>query len=78
MLTPVIYVSSLGWGGAGLGKSQQGIHNPISGGEVRDKFDKFKVCARDIRFCKKVRVIRNVILLSSRMFSTRLCPTSIK
>ena len=39
-------VSSLGWGGAGLGKSQQGIHNPISGGEVRDKFDKFKVRTR--------------------------------
>ena len=50
MLTPVIYVSSLGWGGAGLGKSQQGIHNPISGGDVRDKFDKFKVCTRDMRF----------------------------
>ena len=38
--------SFLGWGGAGLGRSQQGIHNPISGGEVRDKFDKFKVRAR--------------------------------
>ena len=34
---------SLGWGGAGLGRTQQGIHDPISGGEVRDKFDKFKV-----------------------------------
>ena len=37
--------SSLGWGGAGLGRSEQGIHNPISGGEGRDKFDKFKVWA---------------------------------
>ena len=34
---------SSGWGGAGLGRSQQGISDPISGGEVRDKFDKFKV-----------------------------------
>ena len=34
---------SLGWEGAGLGRSQQGIYDPISGGEVRDKFDKFKV-----------------------------------
>ena len=33
----------LGWEGAGLGRSQQGIYDPISGGEVRDKFDKFKV-----------------------------------
>ena len=33
----------LGWEGAGLGRSQQGIYDPISGGDVRDKFDKFKV-----------------------------------
>ena len=33
----------VGWEGAGLGRSEQGIQNPISGGEVRDKFDQFKV-----------------------------------
>lgn len=68
----------LGWSGAGLGKSQQGIHNPISGGEVRDKFDKFKVCAWDICLCDEVRAIPDVILLSSRLFNAQLFPANIK
>lgn len=32
-----------GWEGAGLGKSEQGIQDPIKQGEVRDKHDMFKV-----------------------------------
>ena len=32
-----------GWEGAGLGKSEQGIQDPIKQGEVRDKQDMFKV-----------------------------------
>lgn len=31
-----------GWGGAGLGASEQGIQDPISGGEVRDRQDQYK------------------------------------
>ena len=32
-----------GWEGAGLGTEEQGIQEPIKGGEVRDKQDKYKV-----------------------------------
>ena len=32
-----------GWEGAGLGFQEQGIQEPIKGGEVRDKQDKYKV-----------------------------------
>lgn len=32
----------MGWGGAGLGAKEQGIEQPISGGEVRDKVDMYK------------------------------------
>ena len=38
-----MFFTFTGWGGAGLGRTQQGISDPISGGEVRDKFDKYKV-----------------------------------
>lgn len=35
----------MGWGGSGtgLGSHGQGIDTPISGGEVRDRQDQFKV-----------------------------------
>ena len=33
----------LGWEGSGLGAQRQGIEEPIKGGEVRDKLDKYKV-----------------------------------
>lgn len=32
----------MGWGGAGLGAKEQGIADPISGGEVRDRQDQYK------------------------------------
>ena len=32
----------MGWGGAGLGSQEQGIAEPIQGGEVRDKTDRYK------------------------------------
>ena len=35
-------VWSLGWEGAGLGSGQQGIKEPIKGGQVRSKQDKYK------------------------------------
>lgn len=36
----------MGWAGSGtgLGSHGQGIDTPISGGEVRDRQDQFKVC----------------------------------
>ncbi len=33
----------MGWEGAGLGMAEQGIQEPVKGGEVRDKVDKYKV-----------------------------------
>nr|XP_039268165.1 calcium homeostasis endoplasmic reticulum protein-like [Styela clava] len=32
----------MGWGGAGLGAKEQGREDPISAGEIRDKYDQFK------------------------------------
>ena len=34
----------MGWEGTGLGSSHQGIQEPVRGGDVRDKGDKYKVC----------------------------------
>ncbi|XP_064604501.1 calcium homeostasis endoplasmic reticulum protein-like [Liolophura sinensis] len=39
----------MGWGGRGLGATEQGIVEPISGGEVRDRQDKFKGVGIDIK-----------------------------
>lgn len=32
----------MGWSGSGLGASEQGIQEPVSSGDVRDKQDAFK------------------------------------
>lgn len=38
-----IVLSSLGWSGSGgLGAKEQGIQDPIKGGDVRDKWDQYK------------------------------------
>lgn len=42
-------LKKMGWEGAGLGRSMQGIQDPISGGEIRDKFDKFKGVGADMK-----------------------------
>lgn len=36
------------WEGAGLGAAEQGIQDPIKGGEVRSKGDKYKGVGTDI------------------------------
>ncbi|XP_047123760.1 calcium homeostasis endoplasmic reticulum protein isoform X1 [Hydra vulgaris] len=38
----------MGWGGQGLGKKETGIVNPIKGGEIRDRQDKFKGIGSDM------------------------------
>lgn len=35
-------LKKMGWGGAGLGAKEQGIEQPISGGEIRDRTDMYK------------------------------------
>ncbi len=35
-------MTKMGWGGGGLGAEEQGITDPVSGGEVRDRQDQFK------------------------------------
>ncbi|XP_026274909.1 calcium homeostasis endoplasmic reticulum protein [Frankliniella occidentalis] len=35
-------LKKMGWGGAGLGAKEQGIEQPISGGEIRDRNDMYK------------------------------------
>ncbi len=44
----------MGWGGSGtgLGSHGQGIDTPISGGEVRDRQDQFKVKIIHQKFIK--------------------------
>ena len=36
-------LKKMGWEGAGLGAEEQGIQEPVKGGEVRDAVDKYKV-----------------------------------
>jgi len=36
-------LKKMGWEGAGLGSAEQGIQDPIKGGEVRSRSDKYKV-----------------------------------
>ena len=35
-------MQKMGWKGSGLGSEESGIVDPISGGEVRDKNEKFR------------------------------------
>uniref|UniRef100_F6R9D9 Calcium homeostasis endoplasmic reticulum protein n=1 Tax=Ciona intestinalis TaxID=7719 RepID=F6R9D9_CIOIN len=38
----------MGWGGAGLGSSEQGIQDPVKAGDTRDKYDQFKGLGNDM------------------------------
>lgn len=38
-----VVLSTLGWSGSGgLGAKEQGIQDPIKGGDIRDKWDQYK------------------------------------
>ena len=50
----------MGWEGAGLGSAEQGMQEPIKGGDVRDKMDKYKVCVCVcVCACMHARVFQN-------------------
>ena len=57
-----VCVHVAGWkgSGSGLGVQQQGIQEPIKGGEVRDKHDKFKVELRHNSTYVHVHVVQHV------------------
>lgn len=44
---PFTTPTQTGWEGTGLGTKQQGIQEPIKGGEVRDKQNKYKVSSSE-------------------------------
>lgn len=41
-------LKKMGWEGTGLGARHQGIQEPIKGGDVRDKQDKYKGVGVDL------------------------------
>lgn len=54
-------LKKMGWEGAGLGLEEQGIQEPVKGGEVRDKVDKYKVGV--VTKLNIVRSTKNVFLI---------------
>lgn len=51
-------LKKMGWEGAGLGAAEQGIQDPIKGGEVRSQSDKYKVsseCVSIVSTSTKIR-----------------------
>ena len=51
----------VGWEGAGLGKAEQGIQDPIKQGDIRDKQDMYKVSNVEyyvtvVLFSTKIRI----------------------
>lgn len=58
----------VGWEGAGLGKSEQGIQDPIKQGEVRDKQDMFKVLSFSNSFSNKIYHVYNLYVRLSCLF----------
>jgi hypothetical protein len=70
-------LKKMGWEGAGLGAEEQGIQEPVKGGDVRDKMDKYKVgvvtlltsnCARfrTIEFSGKFECLAELIVCMCR------------
>lgn len=47
MLLHVVFF--VGWGGAGLGATEQGIVDPIQSSDVRDKVDMYKGIGHDFK-----------------------------
>ncbi|XP_022087763.1 calcium homeostasis endoplasmic reticulum protein-like [Acanthaster planci] len=43
-----LLMKKMGWGGQGLGAREQGIVDPVSGGEVRDKIDMYRGVGMEI------------------------------
>lgn len=48
-VSDIFFIATIGWSGKGLGVTEQGIVDPIAGGECRDRQNLYKGIGFDIK-----------------------------